>query len=355
MSTKMAQAENEVEESPSSFSEEPAASVWRKIGRIALWAYVFVFLLAITVQAVVLFLLWKWPSYDWGRLADRFVTSPAMAGLFAVLAAVIGAWSLNRQLKQTKEKSGDEAWWEQFEWVTDRIVPSAEDENETATTKKLTDRLPHSLAYDLITALTKSARVDFQKAAVAGIFKHYLTESSVPPEQNGTPSPDEQEMDSAEAESLRRALLAVLPKDDSVSRSRPVRMLEAYEYERTVQKALAHRFGPQHLEAPTQFGADATVELGSYKLLVEVKSSLKARPVFERTAERLLSLMAREDAAGAVIVTAPPSLKSIGSPLALERLRDLGNQGIHLIEWAPSEGSGALRDKIRNTLPATYR
>lgn len=74
-----------------------------------------------------------------------------MAGLFAVIAAVIaaviGAWSLNRQLTHTKRRAEDETWWEQFEWVTDRIVSPDEDETEKA--KKAKDRLPSSLAWRL--------------------------------------------------------------------------------------------------------------------------------------------------------------------------------------------------------------
>jgi hypothetical protein len=272
-----------------------------------------------------------------------------MAGLFAVLAAVIGAWSLNRQLAHTKQKAHDEAWWEQFEWVTDRIVSPDEKEPERAAKAK--DRLPRSLAYSLMTALSTSAKAAFQKAAVDGILSHYLRETPSP-EQDGSETSDVSHMDATEAESLR-GLLAVLP-DDSASRETARRVLSAYDYEDDVQRALRHRFGPAFSEphAP-DFGADGTIDFGSYKLVVEVKQSVTNYQILARIGQRLRAVMDREEASGGIIVTPPPSLKSLDNHP--DRIEALSNEGIHLIEWAPVEGSGALQDKIRDILPYVYR
>lgn len=330
----------------------------RRVGRIVTRAYITLLLLATTVQAVVLFLLWKWPSYGWGALADRFVTSPAMAGLFAVIAAVIGAWSLNRQLTHTKQKTEDEAWWEQFEWVTDRIVSP---DNETEKSKDAKDPLPKSLAYNLMTALSKTARAPFQKAAVAGIFSHYFRDNPSPT-RDGAETSDDPHMDATEAESLR-ALLATLPSD-STSNVGAQKLLSAYDryhrYEEEVQKALRHRYGPAHSEpSRVDVGADATIEFGTYKLLVEVKESLRSRSALTKTIEQLRKAAAREGAAGAVIITNRPSLISSlpreQSKQILNQLQEMSEEGIHLIEWVPAEGSGALRDRIRAILPNKYR
>lgn len=352
MSTTTAPAASHTESPPSTgwVSRTVRHPVTRRVGRIVLRTYVTLLLLAVTVQAVVLFLLWKWPSYDWGTLVDRFVTSPAMAGLFAVLAAVIGAWSLHRQLTQTKRRAEDDAWWVQFEWVTDRIVSPDEDETEKA--KKAKDRLPKSLAYNLMTALSKSARAGFQKAAVAGIFDHYRLGETPSPEEVGTETSDESRMDATEAESLR-ALLAEL-SSDTTSSENAHRLLSAYDYEDEVQKALRHRFGPAHSEPGRDFGADAIVDFGSYKLVMEVKQSVTNHHILERTGKRLRSVMDRVGAAGGVIVTAPPSLKSSDDTLTKDRIQELSKEGIHLIEWAPAEKSGALQNKIRAILPYVY-
>ena len=308
-------------------------------------------LTAITVQAVALFLLRKWPSYSWGALLDRFVTSPAMAGIFAVFAAAIGAWSLNRQLAHTKQKAHDEAWWEQFEWVTDRIVSPDQEEPEKAAKAK--EKLPRSLAYSLMTALSKSANAAFQKAAVDGILSHYLRERPSP-EQDGSEISDASHMDATEAESLR-GLVAVLP-EDSPSRETARRVLSAYEYEDDVRRALRHRLGEAFSEpdAP-DFGADAVIDHGSHKLLVEVKQSVTSLHVLARIGQRLRTVMDREEASGGIIVTPPPSLKSLGNPTAQDRIKAMSNERIHLIEWGPAEGSGALWDKIRDILPYVYK
>ena len=50
---------------------------------------------------------------------------------------------------------------------------------------KTKDPLPKSLAYNLMTALLNSARADFHKAAVAGIFEHYFKDTPSP-EQEGS-------------------------------------------------------------------------------------------------------------------------------------------------------------------------
>lgn len=353
MGTTTATAESDAESPPSTgwVSRTVLHRVTRRIGRVVLRTYVALLLLAATVQAVVLFLLWNWPSYDWGTLVDRFVTSPAMAGLFAVLAAVIGAWSLHRQLTQTKRRAEDDAWWVQFEWVTDRIVSPDEDEIEETKTAK--DRLPKSLAYNLMTALSKSARAGFQKAAVAGIFDHYRLGETLSPKQDGTETPDEPRMDATEAESLR-ALLAELSPDATSSESAH-RLLSAYDYENEVQRALRHSFGPAYSEPGHGFGADAIVDFGSYELVMEVKQSVPNHLILERTARQLREAMEYMGAAGGVIITQSTSLTSSANPVTKDRLQELSTKGIHLIEWSPNERSGALREKIRETLPSVYR
>lgn len=321
--------------------------VTQKVGRVAWRAYIALVLLVITTQAVIFTLLWKWPSYDWRSLSERFFTGPPMAGLFAVIAAVVGAWSLNRQLQHTKQKAEDDAWWEQFEWVTDRIVSTSEEESDKG--GKTKEQLPKSLAYNLMTALAKSARADFQKAAVAGIFEHYFKDTPSP-EQDGSETSGGPSMDATEAESLR-SLLSLLPHVSNSSKNAQ-RVLSAYDYEEDVQRALRHRFGSVHSQLSlANPGADALIESASRKLLIEVKLSVTGLVALDKTGNRLRSAMDRLGASGAVIITRPPSLKSAGSPQVRDRIKALGTQGIHLIEWDPAEGSGALQDRITTLFP----
>lgn len=53
----------------------------------------------------------------------RFFISPGMAGLAAVIAATIAALTVGRQLRQSRTAESRKAWWQTFEWVTDRVLP----------------------------------------------------------------------------------------------------------------------------------------------------------------------------------------------------------------------------------------
>jgi hypothetical protein len=313
--------------------------------RVTLRAYVVVFVLAITCQSFLLFLVWG-TGQDWVSFSGRFATSPAMAGLFAVLAAYIGARSLNKQLVHTKEKAADESWWQQFEWVTDRIISTgAKDEKDEP-------RLPLSLAFDLMTSLSKTARAPFQKDAVGGILEHYLRDSQK--QQEGSPEEGEAEtseglnIDAASANSLRN-LIAVLPKEASSSASAR-RVLHAYErgpgYEEAVLKALRHQYATIDSDLEPGFRSDALVAVGPEKLAVEVKLSLRQPSHFEKAARQLASVVEREKASWGVIVTQPPSVQSSRGEGAISALQKWRDAGIHLIEWEPQEPSGALRDRI---------
>jgi hypothetical protein len=116
-------------------------------------------------------LLWK-PIERWISFGEDFATSPAMAGIAAVVAATIGSRALKRQLDHTREeathaRTRDEeaSWWEKFEWVTDRILP------KDAAQKTL----EKPLALALSTSLLNMSTADFQRAAVGGVIDHYLS------------------------------------------------------------------------------------------------------------------------------------------------------------------------------------
>ncbi|MFJ4264359.1 hypothetical protein ACIPYU_18110 [Paenarthrobacter nicotinovorans] len=317
----------------------------RKPVRVGLCIYVTVFVLAVTFQAILLFLVWG-TQEDWVSYSGRFATSPAMAGLFAVLAAFIGARSLNKQLVHTKERAADESWWQQFEWVTDRIISTGEkDEKEES-------RLPLSLAFDLMTSLSKTARAPFQKDAVGGILDHYLRDfrkqQDRTSEQNEAETSEGTNIDAASANSLRN-LIATLPKETPSSASAR-RVLQAYErgeeYEYEVQRALRHLFVPVQPRIEPGFGADAIIEVASRDVVVELKLSMLNPNSFDKTAKRLAQVMEREGAAVSVIITPAPSIKSSVDSRFKSLIETWQRRGVHLIEWDPTEPSSALREKM---------
>lgn len=326
----------------------PTQRTWlflqRHARRIA-YSYAVVLLLVTSFQAVCLLLILRqsqgWAQY-WASFGRDFATSPAAAGLCAVIAAWLGATQLSRQLTQSKKKAAEEAWWQQFEWVTDRIV-STRPKGEKDDT-----RLPSSLAFELMTALSRSATEAFQEAAVTGILNHYLKDfgkqQARTPHQGETPTSqdpgksasDTPVMDREAAEALRNLIDELPPSSRSPAR----KVLETYEhdYEDEVLKALRHRFSAVKPFVPGRFEADAIIQVGSQKVIAEVRSSILSQKMLTKIGSQVLQIMSHEKASGGVIITARATLNT--------PLQDLAKDGIHLIEWEPSMGSFALYSEI---------
>lgn len=303
-----------------------------------MYSYAIVLLLVVTVLTVCLLLDWR-PSQAWVSFFSRFATSPAIAGLLALGAAFIGARSLANQLAHTKEKAAYEAWWQQFEWVTDRTITSGPSEDSEA-------RLPQSLAFDLMNSLSRSAAAPFQVDAVGGILKHYLKDFMEQPrstrEQEGTPSSTGPGMNEEGASSLRN-LINGLPESSSAGATAR-RMLDAYEYELEVVKALRHKFGDAvSFETGGPQAPDAIIDFGSQKIVVDVKLFTNDRRTLERAGTRWKRIMADDGKTHVVIITAQTTaiVKSLSS----------SEYGIHLIEWDPSQGSSNLYSKIISVVP----
>lgn len=321
--------------------EKPKTEKWartRRFGRTlrqiakALFPwYVAALMVVGTVQAVCLLLLWR-PPQDWVSFGAKFFTSPAIAGFFALTAAIIGTNAVREQLAQTKEKAENDAWWQQFEWVTDRLM-SADEETQ----------LPMPFANALITSLSGSARTSFQHDAVEGIVEHYLQDfldgkrPSVSKNQTSGP-----EGLKADAKSLR-SLLDLLPAS-SASRT-PVReVLDGYAYEEEVLKALRHQ-GYESIDWGLSSPAgepDAVLVVGSETVLLEVKLSVSGDRMLERVANQLHELMRRHGAGKGLIVT-PPRDVSKQSQYSLP-------ENIQLVEWEPRMGSSKLKDRVHAAL-----
>lgn len=329
----------------------------RNHGHKHLYGYA-VLLIVIIVQAVCLFFLWR-PPQEWVSFAAVFVTSPAFAGVFAVIAATIGARQLAKQLLHTKKKAADEAWWQQFEWVTDRIITPNKDG------KTSSSLLPMSLAFDLIGSLTAIADGPFQKDAAEGITNHYLrnfpklqqdgsegpgvAEATDPSDERAEePCNEAPSMDAAAAKSLGN-LLKHLPESSASSESAH-RALGAY-YEQEVARALRHRGFDVLLDASITHGtdrleADIIATRGLKKVIVEVKRSLHTLDSAIMAANGLRKIMYEEKTPYGVVIT-PPSKKA--TLLAGE----LAHSGVHVVQWEPDMRSSELQRQLELVLGDT--
>ncbi len=94
----------------------------------------------------------------WAPEVGRFLSSPGGAGIAAICAASIAARALYVQLAHTKMKDKTQSWWDSFEWVAERAVPSkAEDE-----------ALPLALSINILNSLQETADNELQQRACGG-------------------------------------------------------------------------------------------------------------------------------------------------------------------------------------------
>jgi hypothetical protein len=290
-------------------------------------AYTVVLLLVVSIQAICLVFLWR-PPASLVSFLERFVTSPAIAGFAAIGAAIIGARSISRQLRQTKEKAADDAWWEQFEWVTDRLIPS--DRKDPS--------LPRSLAFRLMTSLSRSTTRAFQSDAVDGILGHYWKESGP---KNGDPSElgsngvQTNEMDETEARALRGLVESMPQTSPSTVPARQA--LAAYDYESEGIKAL--RSAGFALEFPKgQHAPDAVVNFGTTPVPIDFKKKLPhSTPTSRTIADRAQKLHDQLNSSKYILITDIP-------------LEDIGSEDTRVVSWNPEEGASALRKHIEVAL-----
>jgi hypothetical protein len=326
------------------------------------YAYATVLPIVISIQALCLFFLWR-PPQDWVSFGARVITSPAIAGIFAVVAASIGAVQLSKQLAHTKEKAADEAWWQQFEWVTDRIIAQPGQKSEEDSPK-----LPASLAFDLITSLSTVARAKFQKDVVGGILGHYLKdfakegledleETKASDRHDGkesVPAAESASIDSAAADSLRK-LIKTLPESSRPGDSARsvLARYEAENYEREIAKALRHHGFDVTLPGTMKTGpatrvryADIIATLGNKKIMGEVRFSPSTPSALMNAGMFIKELMLQEGATHCVMFMRPTNVAKLVAP-------ELALQGIGVVLWDPSMRSFELKRQIDEILEGT--
>ena len=127
--------------------------------------------------------LWWVLSLIFGPGATRakivlFVTSEGFAGLAAVIVAVIAAFNISRQIRQTRRAELHQNWWTNFKWATERAVPS--DDKAIA--------LPYSTSIATIATLQGATDDLLQKAACA-TFVDFLAQRAGAQSGAGTSDP----------------------------------------------------------------------------------------------------------------------------------------------------------------------
>ena len=184
-----------------------------------------------TVAAVAMLAINRPHAWGAGAWISDFAKSPGMAGLFAMVAALVALGGIAHQVSQARnalehqrEVEQDRAWWTRFEWAAARAVPP--DRSETP--------LPWPAVLSTFDALASSARDDVQKRAVGAIVEvaasrpHAATVARTEAGEPGQPSTD--------GETARLAMLAYLRTTENTPAASPA--VRGLLYESEVRQAL---------------------------------------------------------------------------------------------------------------------
>lgn len=290
--------------------------------------------LVVAVAGVVL-VVWK-PWSRWVSFGEDFATSPAMAGLAAVLAASIGARALKNQLdhaqseaRHARRRDAEASWWKKFEWVTDRILPKDKDKQE---------KLDSELALSLATSLQKMSTANFQKVAVDGVIQHYLLPKH--------PSFPQESKDGTKASGPDPASIrAYIEASDQTGSRASSAFLKNFLYVSEVTSALkaqsialVDRFDPiaGTAVAAVRIDPDAIIEIENRLVLLELKNVQRLDPwVLRKLEGRAVAL--QEHGVSTVLVTSALQQPSTANVLPV-------------VSWRAEDGPETLESRIRTSL-----
>lgn len=273
-----------------------------------------------------------WKSGEkWEDFLQDFVTSPAAAGCAAVLAAVIASVTFNMGLRHSKEeaqatrrKEAAEAWWEKFEWVTDRILPK--DSRQ--------ERIAKPLAADLLVSLSTMAAEEFQREAVLGITNHYVLKIE---NDTALSSPDRDV--NAEARSFRNLA-------ESTNSAAASSVALAAEYEQAGLQALSATWEETNelqilptiaLHEGRTIRPDAILNVKGHRIVVDFKAWNRFHPAsVDRTTNHFELAISQNILTDILLV----SMAELPEDFSHAR------NNIHVIHWSISEGAEKLTSRI---------
>lgn len=96
-----------------------------------------------------------------GAWISDFAKSSGLAGVLAVVAALIAFFGLNLQLSHQRRAEAGRAWWERFQWASSRALP-VDPKHEA---------LPYDAVVSTLNALFDSAIDNVQEGAVGAVME----------------------------------------------------------------------------------------------------------------------------------------------------------------------------------------
>lgn len=310
--------------------------------------------IAAALGAVATLMIDREHRWGVGLWLSDFAKSPGLAGMSALIAAVIAFIGISRQVRvsrvsvemartsaleaQTHAQESlehqraveqDRAWWKTFEWASSRAIPS----------DKSAEPLPYVAVLNTFQALADSATDDVQRAAIAGVMDVAAKRAGETIAADG--SSDSDGVDGDATEQLRSALSAyVATTANTPARSRAA---EYQLYELDVLKALARVEGGsvrvqedgRSRQSSSGFRPDAIVEVDGNQVIVELKlfrePSAKARYMALETLRRIRGTSLRQP-----ILLISPMAPKFGTDVEAEL-------SFRAVSWKSPSDDAALR------------
>ncbi|MHA7304303.1 hypothetical protein ACX80E_03515 [Arthrobacter sp. TMN-49] len=274
-----------------------------------------------------------------GQWLRDFAQSPGAAAFAALAAAVIAFNGISRQvsvsrqsLAHQRESSMAGAWWDMFEWASDRAIPSRSDYQP----------LPKSVSIRTLQRLADDATSDIQAAACAGvidILTKRIDSASAEPDYG-----DNQPAQAGNDESTFEALASYVESNRGTPAASAV--AEAAVYENEVLKALIGlswddptvKIFPNPPSAPDP-GFDATAEVNGRRVVIEIKAPRSAERLRNMALHTISRFRTRGTGTDAYLLITP-----FPSPLGPDRESEL-----HAVatQWRTPRDTASLLEALR--------
>ncbi len=300
---------------------------WKLIGIIVGTA-----LIAGTVSAAAALAIDRPHRWGVGAWISDFVKSSGMAGLFALVAALIAFWGIQRQVAQSRrtlahqqDVEQDRAWWTRFDWAAERAVPASTTD----------ERLPWPAVLSTFDALASSARDDVQRRAVGAIME-VAAGSTQPAADDAAPRDATVAPEGAYALSALRAYVNTTADTPAQSAAVSARL-----YEAEVLQALTRTLGESvETWTGTATAADAVITQNDQRIAIEIKAyTATPGPNSTRQLENQVHQIKMASASTGVVVVAPVPLRMT------EAARD---DRILAVQWRTTDDDAELARAVES-------
>ena len=316
-------------------SVKTAVGTWVRTHRTWIWIWMgasVAFIALVVVMLLVSAGLFGWPATR--TKIVLFATSSGMAGLAAVIAALIAAVNISRQIGQARQAEIRQNWWTNFKWAADKAAPSGE----------AARALPISASISTMNSLQKGTDDPLQKAA-CGTIVDLLAKLSESQSTSGNSDPGRfqalREYIAASKDTPAASVGAVraIYKRDLLNQLEHIAVRRSFGYAEDVAlPSKKKRHAPQF-----QVGSgmvDADIRNKNKRVLVKVRwwDSVPSAATLERRIQVVAARISQADSSASILIIVPFDLP--------DGVSSDPSRGVRIVTWIESGGYTMLENAI---------